>query len=257
MVLHREGERRVTRGEGNVSGLNLGLCNRQKGYCIESNGAAGVSGHDAVACLEFIDAGRRAVVASDHRTCWEARLVIVIVIVVIMVVMVVIVMVVIVIVAGVACVAVVRRARKSSIAVEPALHLLDLLVLHINDRPDEGVAEGLFVGRVIGGAVKLGERLGHRDSILVMRDHLARERGKLGDTTTGGNRDGHLMVHLAVDLLQTCCVVAGRAGAAEEMRGLTFGARRCSVRVVRAACLVIVVDCLLISRNNRIVDGYC
>eukprot|EP00964_Phaeocystis_antarctica_P053424 scaffold31352_cov68-Phaeocystis_antarctica.AAC.4 len=155
-------------------------------------------------------------------------------------------------------VAVRRGACKRWVCLEPAKHSLDLEVLRIDDIADQRVGPRHVLvlhnrSWIVADAVVLGERLGHGHCILVVRDHLACERGELGGSSR--HVDGHVVVHLAVDGLETLLELAVRASAAEKVAVGTHRVRGGSERLVRATLLVIRVHCLLLSRHDAGVDG--
>mmetsp|Transcript_13325 Transcript_13325/g.43454 ORF Transcript_13325/g.43454 Transcript_13325/m.43454 type:complete len:254 (+) Transcript_13325:53-814(+) len=128
---------------------------------------------------------------------------------------------------------------------EQALHGGDLEVLHVDDVHQQTL-ERLFAVklRVDGSRVHLEQGLGHRDGVGVVRDHLAEEGGRHRRAL---RRDGHLLVHLAVDRLEALVEVvlrrlAVRLVAAEELLALAVRVLRCpwgvGTCVPRAAPLV-------------------
>mmetsp|Transcript_3660 Transcript_3660/g.11882 ORF Transcript_3660/g.11882 Transcript_3660/m.11882 type:complete len:255 (+) Transcript_3660:220-984(+) len=128
---------------------------------------------------------------------------------------------------------------------EQALHGGDLEVLHVDDVHQQTL-ERLFAVklRVDGSGVHLEQGLGHRDGVGVVRDHLAEEGGRHRRAL---RRDGHLLVHLAVDRLEALVEVvlrrlAVRLVAAEELLAFAVRVLRCpwgvGTCVPRAALLV-------------------
>eukprot|EP00964_Phaeocystis_antarctica_P032576 scaffold18450_cov68-Phaeocystis_antarctica.AAC.2 len=155
-----------------------------------------------------------------------------------------------------------RDARQRGVGLEPRRHLLGLAVLHVDDVPRQALGECHVLvlrarRRVVCSLVVLGQHLGHRHGVLVVRDHLPRERGELG-RRGARHRHRHVVVHLAVDRLQALAVGVVGAGTAEEVLARAGGVLCGGVKgsnVVGAARVVKRGDRLLLIRHDTGVDG--
>mmetsp|Transcript_60250 Transcript_60250/g.99978 ORF Transcript_60250/g.99978 Transcript_60250/m.99978 type:complete len:207 (-) Transcript_60250:687-1307(-) len=136
-----------------------------------------------------------------------------------------------------------RLTRHLFVGLEPALHRLDLKVLNVDYRTQQplGPFHVLVLSAIwweIGSVHELGENLGHRNGVLMVRDHLPSERRELG---RGCRRDRHrhVVVHLTIDCFQALAVRIVSATTTQEKVVLADGmARRKWLRVYCAALLV-------------------